>query len=83
MDWLLFGLGFLLTVCWFVGAFLPLCRRPRFVSRAEKVGWVFNILGSIAIIVLIVMVVIKVTRDVSDGSPNSSPSNGYYYGYYG
>ena len=35
-QWMLFGTGFLVIVTWWMGAFMPLCLRPRFRSRSQR-----------------------------------------------
>ena len=44
-DWILFGVGWICGIAWIVGAFIPLCRRPRFPAPRNKAGWIANLVG--------------------------------------
>lgn len=40
------GLGWLTFVCWWVGALLPIKRRPRFDNSSAKIAWIMNVIFS-------------------------------------
>lgn len=74
-DLLLFCFGFLCGVTWFIGAFRPLCRRPRFPRRRNFYGWLANLVGSVLLIVIIIVVATVVTKQhesIDDGSESSN-----------
>ena len=52
-DWILFGVGWICGITWIVGAFRPLCRRPRFPAARNKAGWIANLICKPAHIFLI------------------------------
>ena len=45
-DWILFEVGWVSGIAWFIGVFVPLCRRPRFPAPRNKAGWIANLIGN-------------------------------------
>ncbi|GAQ85279.1 hypothetical protein KFL_002270130 [Klebsormidium nitens] len=54
-DWIFFGVGWVLSVFWVIGAFLPLCRTPKFANNAVKAGWVANCVMIVVYIVVVLL----------------------------
>ena len=58
-DWILFGVGWLSGIAWFIGVFVPLCRRPRFPAPRNKAGWIANLIGNPHQLLPVILLVLR------------------------
>lgn len=77
------GLGWLFGVPWVVGAFFPMCRKPRFQSRSAIVAWILNVVMSVVLIALIITAAVVASKhhqdsdsSFNDALPPSSSTGG-------
>ena len=51
----MFIAGWFSGVCWFVGAFLPLFRNPKFLNKVSRDMWICNIVASLIYVILVIV----------------------------
>lgn len=79
MSWYA-GVGWIIGLSWWVGAFLPIKRQPRFQSQSARVAWLLNVAMSLVLVAIIIAAAVVASRHKDSGSGEAFDFRDHPYG---